>query len=83
MREREETQEREEGTNRLFDLLEAAAALGLGGEVLVGFREGILASITLTSEGTEVNGTGRRSIAMSAGDEAAWDWKVLVKTTRH
>jgi len=80
MREREE---REEGTNRLADLLEAAAALGLGGEVLVGFREGVLASITLTSEGTEVNGNGPRSIAMSAGDEAAWDWQVLVKTTRH
>jgi|DEB0MinimDraft_10_1074344.scaffolds.fasta_scaffold56656_4 hypothetical protein len=78
-----ETEEREEGTNRLADLLEAAEALGLGGEVLVGFREGVLASLTLTSEGIEVNGHGPRSIAMTAGDVAAWDWQVLTKTTRH
>jgi hypothetical protein len=70
-----ETEEREEGTNRLADLLEAAEALGLGGEVLVGFREGVLASLTLTSEWTEVR--------VPADDDPAWGWQVLTKTTRH
>ena len=62
-------------TNPLQALLLAAEGLGLGGEVLVGFRQGALASITLTAEGTEVQ--------VPADDDPAWDWQVLTKTTRH
>ena len=69
-----ETRETEETRNPLADLLEGAESLGLGGEVMVGFRKGILASITLTAEGTELQ---------QPPDTDDWRWQVLVKTTRH
>ena len=66
--------ETEETTNPLADLLEGAENLGLDGEVLVGFRKGILASITLTAEGTELE---------PPPNEGDWQWQVLAKATRH
>ena len=66
--------ETEETHNPLAGLLGAAENLGLGGEVMVGFRKGILASITLTAEGTELQ---------QPPDADDWRWQVLVKTTRH
>jgi hypothetical protein len=69
-----ETRETEETHNPLADLLEGAENLGLGGEVLVGFRRGILASITLAAEGTEL---------VPPPDADDWQWQVLAKATRH
>ena len=73
-RKTETMRETEETHNPLADLLGAAENLGLGGEVLVGFHKGILASITLTAEGTELQ---------QPPDADDWRWQVLVKTTRH
>jgi len=64
----------EETHNPLADLLEGAESLGLGGEVMVGFRKGILASITLTAEGAELE---------PPPNEGDWQWQVLAKATRH
>ena len=73
-RKTETMSETEEIHNPLVGLLGAAENLGLGGEVMVGFRKGILASITLTAEGTELQ---------QPPDADDWRWQVLVKTTRH
>jgi len=73
-RKTETMSETEETRNPLADLLGAAENLGLGGEVLVGFHNGFLASITLTAEGTELE---------QPPDTDDWQWQVLAKTTRH